>query len=54
VAEGIERPEERDALLQLGCRFGQGYLFAPGLPEPEASRLLGVRLSPASASSTVA
>jgi diguanylate cyclase (GGDEF)-like protein len=40
VAEGIERPEERDALLTLGCRFGQGYLFAPGLSESEASRLL--------------
>jgi diguanylate cyclase (GGDEF)-like protein len=40
VAEGIERPEEREALIELGCRFGQGYLFAPGLPEPEATRLL--------------
>ena len=40
VAEGIERPQERDALLELGCRFGQGYLFAPGLSEPDATRLL--------------
>jgi diguanylate cyclase (GGDEF)-like protein len=40
VAEGIERPAERDALLGLGCRLGQGYLFAPGLSGPDATRLL--------------
>ena len=52
VAEGIETNEQYRLLRQLGCRFGQGYLFArpmsadavtqllrlPGrvLPEPEA------------------
>ena len=36
VAEGVETDEQRDALLALGCRLGQGYLFAPPLP---ASRL---------------
>jgi EAL domain-containing protein (putative c-di-GMP-specific phosphodiesterase class I) len=52
VAEGIETHEQYRLLRQLGCRFGQGYLFAhpmsadavtqllrlPGrvLPEPEA------------------
>jgi EAL domain-containing protein (putative c-di-GMP-specific phosphodiesterase class I) len=31
VAEGIETPEERDALVQAGCDLMQGYLFArPG------------------------
>ncbi len=40
VAEGIERPAERAALLDLGCRLGQGYLFAPPLPEAAATRLL--------------
>lgn len=40
VAEGIERPAQRDALLSLGCRLGQGYLFAPALPAPAARRLL--------------
>ena len=35
VAEGIELGEQQDALLQLGCRFGQGYLF--GRPSPGAS-----------------
>ena len=28
VAEGIETPEERDCLIQLGCDLLQGYLFA--------------------------
>ena len=27
VAEGIETTEQRDALLKLGCFFGQGSLF---------------------------
>jgi diguanylate cyclase (GGDEF)-like protein len=34
IAEGIEREEERRALLSLGCVEGQGYLF--GLPSPTA------------------
>ncbi|HEX7471599.1 MAG TPA: EAL domain-containing protein, partial [Candidatus Limnocylindrales bacterium] len=28
VAEGIEQTEQLDRLRQLGCEFGQGYLFA--------------------------
>lgn len=35
VAEGIESPEERDAIAKLGCEMMQGYLFAkPGEPFP--------------------
>lgn len=37
VAEGVELPAERDALVELGCDLLQGYLFArpaPGFPEP--------------------
>jgi EAL domain-containing protein (putative c-di-GMP-specific phosphodiesterase class I) len=31
VAEGVERPEQRAMLLELGADFGQGFLFgAPG------------------------
>ena len=32
VAEGIERPEQRDGLRALGCTFGQGFLFARPMP----------------------
>lgn len=32
IAEGIETPEQRDMLVQLGCGAGQGYMF--GRPEP--------------------
>jgi diguanylate cyclase (GGDEF)-like protein/PAS domain S-box-containing protein len=28
IAEGIERPEQRDGLRTMGCRLGQGYHFA--------------------------
>jgi EAL domain-containing protein (putative c-di-GMP-specific phosphodiesterase class I) len=28
IAEGIERPEQREALRTLGCTLGQGYHFA--------------------------
>lgn len=28
VAEGVETPEQRDALRMLGCQSAQGYLFA--------------------------
>jgi len=32
VAEGIETPVQAERLRALGCRLGQGYLFAPALP----------------------
>lgn len=38
IAEGIERSEERDALLALGVVYGQGYHF--GRPEPLAEAAL--------------
>jgi diguanylate cyclase (GGDEF)-like protein len=28
VAEGVETPEQRDALRSFGCPYGQGFLFA--------------------------
>ena len=32
VAEGVESVEQRDALSRLGCKIGQGYVFAQALP----------------------
>jgi EAL domain-containing protein (putative c-di-GMP-specific phosphodiesterase class I) len=38
VAEGIETPEERDAMVNAGCDLLQGYLFAkPGAAFPGVS-----------------
>jgi len=34
VAEGVERVTQRDVLIELGCRFGQGYLFARPMAPP--------------------
>jgi EAL domain-containing protein (putative c-di-GMP-specific phosphodiesterase class I) len=40
VAEGIETGEQYLLLRQMGCRFGQGYLFAKPLPAEQVSALL--------------
>jgi diguanylate cyclase len=32
VAEGIETEEQRERLTEIGCHYGQGYLFAKGMP----------------------
>ena len=40
VAEGIEQPDQRAALAELGCRYGQGYLYARPLPPAEAAEYL--------------
>jgi diguanylate cyclase (GGDEF)-like protein len=32
IAEGIEQESQRQALLRVGCRFGQGFLFAMPMP----------------------
>ena len=37
VAEGIETPEQCRALVQMGCVYGQGYLF--GRPAPASAWL---------------
>jgi diguanylate cyclase (GGDEF)-like protein/PAS domain S-box-containing protein len=42
VAEGIEQPHQADALRELGCDLGQGYLFAKPLGAIElAAHVLG-------------
>lgn len=40
VAEGIETCEQFSMLRKLGCRYGQGFLFAPPLPADRMSDLL--------------
>jgi EAL domain-containing protein (putative c-di-GMP-specific phosphodiesterase class I) len=40
VAEGIETCEQFRLLRQLGCRYGQGFLFAPPLNTEAVTRLL--------------
>ena len=40
TAEGIETEEQRAMLLELGCEFGQGMLFAAPMPADEFERRL--------------
>jgi diguanylate cyclase (GGDEF)-like protein len=40
VAEGIEHAAQAQRLRQLGCRYGQGYLFGRPAPAEEIERLL--------------
>ncbi len=40
TAEGIETDEQRQLLLELGCEFGQGNLFAEALSPAEFERRL--------------
>jgi EAL domain-containing protein (putative c-di-GMP-specific phosphodiesterase class I) len=40
VAEGIETEEQLHMLKGMGCRFGQGYLFARPLPAETITELL--------------
>jgi diguanylate cyclase (GGDEF)-like protein len=44
VAEGIQRPEDRDMLAALGCQYGQGYLFSKAMPDAEVGRWLAGHL----------
>jgi diguanylate cyclase (GGDEF)-like protein len=40
VAEGIETHEQADQLEQLGCDYGQGYLFSKPVEVTEATRMI--------------
>jgi EAL domain-containing protein (putative c-di-GMP-specific phosphodiesterase class I) len=39
VAQGIESPEQLDALISMGCELGQGPLLSPALPASQAQQL---------------
>jgi diguanylate cyclase (GGDEF)-like protein/PAS domain S-box-containing protein len=45
VAEGIERADQLQRLLELKCDLGQGYFFAKPLPENDLRALLNERLA---------
>jgi diguanylate cyclase (GGDEF)-like protein/PAS domain S-box-containing protein len=38
VAEGVEITQQLNVLKEIGCHFGQGFLFAPALEATEAVR----------------
>jgi EAL domain-containing protein (putative c-di-GMP-specific phosphodiesterase class I) len=40
IAEGIENTAQRDKLVRLGCRYGQGYLLAKPMPPEKAAELV--------------
>jgi EAL domain-containing protein (putative c-di-GMP-specific phosphodiesterase class I) len=42
VAEGIETCEQYHLLRDLGCRFGQGFLFARPMPVEDVTLLLSL------------
>jgi EAL domain-containing protein (putative c-di-GMP-specific phosphodiesterase class I) len=42
VAEGIETCEQYHLLRDLGCRFGQGFLFARPMPVKDVTQLLSL------------
>jgi len=46
VAEGIARPAQQERLQALGCRLGQGFLFAEPLDPAYVERLLHDRPAP--------
>ena len=43
VAEGIERADQLQRLLELRCDMGQGFFFAKPLPSDELATLLDER-----------
>ena len=45
VAEGVETDGEVAVLRELGCPYGQGYLFSRPVPAEQAAWLIGRRLA---------
>ena len=43
VAEGIERPDQLEKLIELQCEYGQGYIYTRPLPLHELEEFLRAR-----------
>jgi EAL domain-containing protein (putative c-di-GMP-specific phosphodiesterase class I) len=46
IAEGVETAEQRDFLLDSGCRAYQGYFFSRPLPAQAFAAYLQTRQAP--------
>lgn len=46
VAEGIEQESQEQALIDLGCRYAQGYLYSRPVPAVDFRKLLVAERSP--------
>ncbi|MBC3839385.1 EAL domain-containing protein [Streptacidiphilus sp. 4-A2] len=46
IAEGIEDPRQQAVLADMGCEFGQGYLFSPPVSAEGCERLLRTEREP--------
>jgi len=46
IAEGVEHQRQADALVRLGCRHAQGFLFAPSLRPERIAEELATRPQP--------
>jgi EAL domain-containing protein (putative c-di-GMP-specific phosphodiesterase class I) len=42
IAQGIETPEQLDAMCRMGCLLGQGHLFSFALEPARATQLAGL------------
>ncbi len=40
IAEGVETEEQRRLPTEIGCDYGQGYLFSKPLPAEQFERYL--------------
>ncbi len=52
VAEGIECSGQVEALLKLGCQFGQGFYFAKPMKKEDLQTFLGLRVVATAAAQT--
>jgi EAL domain-containing protein (putative c-di-GMP-specific phosphodiesterase class I) len=43
IAQGIESPEQLNALCRMGCELGQGHLLSYALDPAEAGNLAGLK-----------